>query len=118
LTQVPALGWLRADGVQRSQVQVPAGGQGTLYQFQIPSAPQASTSSGSRPGSPPASSGSRPSSSGGPMLLQVQVVAGDGITVIDTPPLPPFTQEGRQSNPFLDMQQIAAIAGALARLNP
>jgi hypothetical protein len=113
LTQVPALGWLRADGVQRSQLQVPAGGQGTLYQFQIP----AQQTSGSRPGSPPAASGSRPSS-GGPMLLQVQVVAGDGVTVIDTPPLPPFTQEGRQSNPFLDAQQISAIAGALARLNP
>jgi hypothetical protein len=45
----------------------------------------------------------------------VQITAGDALAELLTPPV--VTQDGRQGNPFLDQTQIAALAGALARLN-
>ena len=45
----------------------------------------------------------------------VQIANGDGVVVVDTPPL--FVEGGRQANPFLDRTQQAALAGALARLD-
>jgi hypothetical protein len=97
--QLPTLRWLGAEGVERRPVQVP-GAQGTLHMLQI-QLPQ--TSGGQRPPQLP------------PLVL-VEISVGDSITVIETPPL--FVTEGRQGNPFLDVQQIAALAGALNRLNP
>lgn len=93
-------------GVEQRPVQVPAGGEGVLYQIQPPTPP---SSSGARGGT---SGGNRPPSL--PPLALVQITAGDGLTLIETPPI---IQDGRQLNPFLDALQLAALAGALARMN-
>jgi hypothetical protein len=97
--------WFQADGVQRRGVQLPAGGQATQFELQPPQPPPAGRSGGS---------GQQPQVQL-PPLLMVQIANGDGVTVVDTPPL--FVEGGRQANPFLDRTQQAAIAGALARLN-
>jgi hypothetical protein len=108
LSQAQGRLWFQADAVQRRPVQVPGGGQGTQFELQPPQ--------------PAGGSSPRPGGQGGqqqpvqlPPLLMVQIQTGDGITVIDTPPL--FVEGGRQANPFLDRTQQAALAGALARLN-
>jgi hypothetical protein len=101
--QLPTLRWLQAEGVQRRPVQVPAGGEGTLYILQPPPLPSSgrSGSGGQAPQLPP--------------LLLVQINLGDAVAAITTPWVP--NAEGRQANPFVDPTQIAALAGALARLN-
>jgi hypothetical protein len=106
LSQAQGRLWFQADGVQRRGVQVPAGGQATQYELQPPAPPAAAA----RPGG---ASQTQPVQL--PPLLMVQIAAGDGVVVVDTPPL--FVEGGRQVNPFLDRTQQAAIAGALARMN-
>jgi hypothetical protein len=105
LSQAQGRLWFQADGVQRRGVQVPAGGQGTQFELQPPQPPAAGRPGGSSQ-SPQVQL---------PPLLMVQIANGDGVVVVDTPPL--FVEGGRQANPFLDRTQQAAIAGALARLN-
>jgi hypothetical protein len=104
----------QAPGVQQQPVQVPGGAQGVLYQIQPPSGAQGggtarggrgATSQGSGQGGPPPNL---------PPYVTVQITSGDSVTLIDTPPVP--TQDGRQGNPFLNPQQIAALAGALSPL--
>ena len=103
----------QAPGVQQQQLQVPGGAQGVLYQLQPPAAAPAAGGSSPRggPGANPAG-GTPPAL---PPFVTVQITAGDSITLIDTPPVP--TQDGRQGNPFLDPQQIAALVGALSQIN-
>jgi hypothetical protein len=106
LSQAQGRLWFQADGVQRRGVQVPAGGQATQFELQPPQPP----ATASRPGG----SGQTPQVQL-PPLLMVQIANGDGVVVVDTPPL--FVEGGRQANPFLDRTQQAALAGALARMN-
>jgi hypothetical protein len=101
----------QAPGVQQQPVQVPGGAQAVLYQ--IPS-PSGSQGGGSARGGPSAGQ-SGGSQSNQPAFVTVQITSGDAIAVILTPPV--RTDDGRQGNPFLDAQQIAALAGALAQLN-
>ena len=103
--------WFQQSGVQRQPVQVP-GAQGTLYQLQPPPMP-AGGGGGPRPGGAPGGGNAPPPNL--PPLMMVQVSAGDGVLILDTPPL--ITQEGRQANPFLDATQIAALAGALSPMS-
>jgi hypothetical protein len=106
----------QAPGVQQQQIQVPGGAQAVLYQIQPPS------TGGQGGGQPRGGPGANPPGAGQggappnlPPYVTVQITAGDSITLIDTPPVP--TQDGRQGNPFLDPQQIAALAGALSQIN-
>jgi len=109
LSQAQGRLWFQADGVQRRPVQLQGGGQATQFELQPPAPP----AGGARPGGAGGAAPAPPPQL--PPLLMVQIASGDGVTVVDTPPL--FVEGGRQANPFLDRTQQAAIAGALARLN-
>jgi hypothetical protein len=108
LSQAQGRLWFQADGVQRRPVQIQAGGQATQFELQPPPPPAGAA----RPGGSGAAQAPPPQL---PPLLMVQIANGDGVAVVDTPPL--FVEGGRQANPFLDRTQQAAIAGALARMN-